>query len=148
VLGAHTRTWLLCNGILLFNRYQDGNNLYYTGLRVDGAVVIKKKYKGKYYLMGYKKILDGKYDRKNNPNLIPEKKWIGVKSYVENIKNNYVKISVFIKKSKKSQWKKYLTVIDNGKEFGGPVFLNAGYAGIRVDFMDVWFDNYIIREIK
>jgi len=24
------------NGILFFNRYQDGNNLYYTGIRVDG----------------------------------------------------------------------------------------------------------------
>ncbi len=31
------------NGLLLFNRYQDGNNLYYTGIRVDGTVVIKKK---------------------------------------------------------------------------------------------------------
>src|SRR3989338_3479902 len=29
------------NGFLLFNRYIDGDNLYYTGVRVDGSVVIK-----------------------------------------------------------------------------------------------------------
>src|SRR3989338_7741228 len=34
------------NGLLLFNRYQSGDNLYYTGLRVDGAAVIKKKING------------------------------------------------------------------------------------------------------
>jgi hypothetical protein len=32
------------NGLFLFNRYQNGDNLYYVGLRVDGNAVIKKKY--------------------------------------------------------------------------------------------------------
>jgi hypothetical protein len=31
------------SGILLFNRYQDGNNLYYAGIRDDGHAVIKSK---------------------------------------------------------------------------------------------------------
>ncbi|HEX7586535.1 MAG TPA: hypothetical protein VF390_02800, partial [Patescibacteria group bacterium] len=39
------------NGVLLFNRYLDGNNLYYIGLRVDGEAVIKKKIAGKYYTL-------------------------------------------------------------------------------------------------
>jgi len=30
------------NGLLLFNHYQDGQTLYYAGLRVDGYVTIKK----------------------------------------------------------------------------------------------------------
>src|SRR6266481_643263 len=37
------------NGVLLFSRYVDENNLYYMGLRVDGAAVIKKKSNGVYH---------------------------------------------------------------------------------------------------
>ena len=47
------------NGILLFNRYEDGDNLYYTGLRVDGTAVIKKKYAGKYYTLSEKVFFPG-----------------------------------------------------------------------------------------
>ncbi len=137
------------NGFLLFNRYQDGDNLYYTGLRVDGAVVVKKKYKGKYYLLGYKKILKGKYDRKKKANLIPQQKWLGLKSEVRTIKNNQVTIQVFVKlKEGQNNWQKILSVKDDGKKYGGPAILNEGYAGIRTDFMDVKFDNYKIRELK
>lgn len=136
------------NGILLFNRYQDGDNLYYTGLRVDGAVVIKKKYKKKYYLLGYKKILPGKYNRKESPNLIPADKWIGVKSKLRTIDDNQVEIKVFIDREKNGKWEKILDVIDNGKKFGGSAILKKGYAGIRTDFMDVEFDDYKIEEVE
>ena len=36
------------NGVFLMSRYQDGDHLYYAGVRVDGTAVIKKKYHGKY----------------------------------------------------------------------------------------------------
>jgi hypothetical protein len=42
------------NGLFLFNRYQNGDNLYYVGLRVDGNAVIKKKYNGTYYTMAFR----------------------------------------------------------------------------------------------
>ncbi len=134
------------NGILLFNRYLDGNNLYYTGLRVDGAAVIKKKYKGKYYLMGYKKILKGKYDRQKNPNLIPTNQWIGIKSKVATISNNKTEIKLAIDIKGNGNWQEILRVIDDGKKFGGPTISQNGHAGIRTDFMDVQFDNYKIEE--
>ena len=39
--------------MLLFNRYQDGQTLYYGGVRVDGAAVIKKKLAGVYTTLAY-----------------------------------------------------------------------------------------------
>jgi hypothetical protein len=74
------------NGVLLFNRYKDGDNLYYSGIRVDGQAVIKKKIKGKYFTLVEKELFgkDGDYDRKSNPNLIPQGKWIGIKSVLKN----------------------------------------------------------------
>src|SRR3990172_10201649 len=47
------------NGLLLMSRYLDQNNLYYAGIRVDGAAVIKKKYLGKYYTMAYARMFTG-----------------------------------------------------------------------------------------
>jgi hypothetical protein len=50
------------NGLLLMNRYADqGQTLYYTGVRVDGTAVIKKKYKGTYYTMAQKAVFPGTY---------------------------------------------------------------------------------------
>jgi hypothetical protein len=51
------------NGLLLMSRYVDYNNLYYAGVRVDGAAVIKKKYNGRYYTLAYEKIFPGTYRR-------------------------------------------------------------------------------------
>ncbi len=134
------------NGLFLFNRYKDGDNLYYTGLRVDGTVVVKKKYRGKYYLMAQKKILPGKYDRENNPNLIPKNKWIGVRSEVVTSSNNKVQIKVFVNLNNTTDdWWEILTAIDDGKKYGGQTITKSGFAGIRTDFMDVEFDNYEIK---
>jgi hypothetical protein len=116
-------------------------------LRVDGAVVVKKKYKGKYYMMAYKKILAGEYNRKSSPNLIPENEWIGVKSELRTIEDDKVQIKVFIDIERDGEWKEVLNVIDDGKKFGGRAILEEGYAGIRTDFMDVEFDDYRIEEL-
>jgi len=135
------------NGLLLFNRYQDGNNLYYTGVRVDGTAVIKKKINGNYYTMAQKPFFEDTYNRDNNPNLLPKNQWIGVKSEVKNGQNGSVSIKVFIDNGKTGNWTLALETQDDGKSFGGQSIMDEGYAGIRTDFMDVEFSNYKISEL-
>src|SRR5262245_22334943 len=47
------------NGVFLFSRYLDSNNLYVAGLRVDGAAVVKKKLAGAYTTLAYQKVYPG-----------------------------------------------------------------------------------------
>lgn len=135
------------NGILLFNRYQDGNSLYYTGIRVDGAAVIKKKINGEYHTMAYKRIFSGTYNRDTNPNLLPENIWIGLKSEVKNNADGTVSIKLYMDQGKTGVWKLVAEAIDDGKSFGGAAITNEGYGGIRTDFMDVEFDDYKITSL-
>ena len=136
------------NGLLLFNHYQDGYNLYYTGLRVDGYAVVKKKYKSNYYTMALAKVFDeSKYDRDKNPNLIPLNTWIGVKSRVFD-EGSKVHVQVYIDIGRKGIWNKVIDVVDDGKKYGGTAITKEGFAGIRTDFMDVSFDDYKIEEKK
>jgi len=136
------------NGVLLFNRYLDGDNLYYTGLRVDGDAVIKKKVGGKYYTLKEAPFLTKKqkYDRVDNPDLIPTNAWIGLRSEVANIGNNTVYIKVYVDWEQKGDWQLLLEAKDRGSEYGQAPFTQTGYAGIRTDFMDVKFKNYFIKE--
>lgn len=136
------------NGLLFFNRYQDGDNLYYTGIRVDGFVVIKKKTGGKYFTMTYKPVYRGKYDRKKNPNLLPKNTWIGLRSEVVNEADGTVNIKVYLDKNRSGNWELIAEAKDNGKRYGGKAILDEGYAGIRTDFMDVEFDDYKIEELE
>lgn len=129
------------NGILLFNRYQDEFNLYYTGIRVDGQAVIKKKLNTEYSTLAIGPLFHGIYDRDNNPNLIPTDTWVGIKTEVSNIENGQVKISLYTDIGKTGTWSLALETIDDGKKFGKAI-TNAGYGGIRTDFMDASFDDY------
>ncbi len=134
------------NGILFFNRYQNGSNLYYAGIRVDGAAVIKKKINGIYYTLTYKSFYkaDAPYNRDTNPNLIPNQKWIGLRSEIVTSSDNTVSIKFFVDRDKTGNWILAAEAKDDGKTYGGAAFLNEGYAGIRTDFMDVEFDEYKI----
>lgn len=136
------------NGILLFNRYQDGDNLYYTGIRVDGHAVIKKKIEGKYYTMKEKDILTNgnKYDKINSYNFIPVNNWIGIKSEIENTDEDTVLIKLYIDLEQKGDWQLVLETTDSGDAYGENPFLEKGYAGIRTDFMDVEFKDYKVIE--
>jgi hypothetical protein len=134
------------NGQLLFNRYQDGNNLYYTGIRVDGTAVIKKKQAGTYYTMAQTKIFPGIYNRDTNPNLLPLNKWLGVRSIVKNNDAGGVSIVLYVDKNGDGNWVKVLETTDTGMNFGGPAITQAGHTGIRTDFMDVEFKDYNITE--
>lgn len=136
------------NGLLLFNRYLDGNNLYYTGIRVDGTAVIKKKINGTYYTMAQQPILSGKYDRSANPNLLPKNTWLGLKSIIKDNPDGTVDIGLYTDLNNTGDWTLALKVTDDGKSYGGQTITDPGYAGIRTDFMDVEFENYGISETK
>lgn len=133
------------NGFLFFNRYVDGSNLYYTGLRVDGHVVIKKKSKGTYTTLAENTVFAGSYNRVSNPTLIPKNQWIGLRSQVEDIGTGKVRIRVYMDEKNTGAWKLIADTTDDGTR-GGAAITQKAYAGIRTDFMDVEFKNYGIKE--
>jgi hypothetical protein len=128
------------NGLLLMSRYQNENNLYYTGIRVDGAAVLKKKYGGKYSTLAYARIFPGVYHRSSNPSLLPKETWLGVQTDVLNNADGTVRITLRVDPGP-GGWILVFDVLDNGLTFG-PAITSAGYGGIRTDFMDVELENY------
>lgn len=133
------------NGVLLFNRYQDSDNLYYTGLRVDGHPVIKKKVAGIYHTLAYPgQLYPGKYDRGEAPNLLPIGKWIGIRSALQSNADSSVTILLYVDTEADGNWQLAAEALDKGEAFG-PAF-GAGFAGIRTDFMDVRFRGYKATE--
>lgn len=133
------------NGLLLMNRYVDGQNLYYAGLRVDGLAVIKKKYRGQYSTMATAKVLPGVWDRRTTPNLIPTDTWIGVRSKVSDTPDGRVRIEVSLDRTGSGSWSKVLEAYDDGSRFGGPSIDTTASVGIRTDFMDVQLKDYAIH---
>jgi hypothetical protein len=128
------------NGVLLFQHYQDGDNLYYAGVRVDGAAVIKKKLRGTYFTLAIQPIFPGSYDRSANPNLIPEGSTVALHTETHSNSDGSVDVSLSVDGSLALQ------VRDTGT--GGPPIANGGFGGIRTDFMDVDFENYQASEAK
>lgn len=129
------------NGVLIFSRYQDSQNLYYAGVRVDGTAVVKKKSRGSYYLLGQTKILSGSYDRWSSPNLLPTDRRIGLKTRTTTQSDRSVLIEVFWNLLDGRGWQRLLQAVDTGAS-GGPPIDQAGFGGIRTDFMDVEFDTF------
>jgi hypothetical protein len=134
------------NGVFLLNRYQDQYNLYYTGIRVDGAAVIKKKKQGTYYTMAYQKVFPGTYNHETRPNLLPKGAWLGITSEVMNLANGSVRIRVHVNPGN-GAWVLVFDIVDDGAHFGGAPFAQQGYAGLRTDFMDVSFENYLAQTL-
>ncbi len=133
------------NGLLLFNRFIDSYNLYYTGIRVDGRAVIKKKTQGNYKTLANPKVLPGTWNRDTNPNLIPEGTWIGVRSEIKNVGAG-VSIKVFLDIGRTGQWELIAEAFDDESQ-GGLVLTEPAHAGVRTDFMDVSFDDYEIIDL-
>ena len=133
------------NGVFLFNRYQDQNNLYYAGMRVDGAVVIKKKLAGQYYQLAYAPYFIPAADQASFDNLLPQGKWIGIRTEVQTISGNRVKIALSLDVNGNNQWQQVLVAIDDGR-LGAPI-LKQGSGGIRTDFMDVLFREYRMQDL-
>jgi len=136
------------NGLFLFNRYQNQDNLYYTGVRVDGMAMIKKKINGRYYTMAFKQYFSGSpYNINTNPNLLPKNTWLGLRSVVTTDPDGTVSIKLFIDNGKKGHWILAVSATDDGKSYGGAVFSKYGYLGIRTDFMDVEFSDYEVKPL-
>ncbi len=137
----------ISNGLLLFNRYKDSQNLYYAGLRVDGTAVIKKKTNSVYYTLAQTKIFPGTYNASTSPNLLPHNNWIGIKTEVTTTTSGTVLIKLYDDVGKTGNWKLLLQATDDGKSYGGAVINGNYYVGVRTDFMDVSFENYQISSI-
>lgn len=126
------------NGLLLMSRYRDsGQTLYYAGVRVDGNAVIKKKLNGAYTTLAQKQIYSGSYVDGGKVNLIPHDAWVGLKSETVTNADGSVTIRLYVKNPSASTYTKVLEV----KDSSSPI-KEAGYMGIRTDFMDVEFDDF------
>lgn len=135
------------NGLLLFQRYADSDNLYYAGVRVDGTAVIKKKIHGDYYTLVERKVLPGApYDRETNPDLLPIGAWMGVKVVARNVDTSRVSIKLYTDFEKKGVWTLAAEALDDGETYGGGAFTGPGHTGIRTDFMDVEFDDFRLTD--
>ncbi len=133
------------NGILFFHRYQDADNLYYAGIRVDGCAIVKKKINGKYYLLKSVPVYQGSYNRDTEPNLLPVNRWIGIRTEIADKADGNTEIVLYLNDNKLGLgWTKVLQVEDAGSEAKN--IMSTGFAGIRSDFMDVSFDNYVATE--
>ena len=130
------------SGVLLFNRYQDGNNLYYIGVRDDGKLVAKAKKAGVYTTLAEKAYFPGTYNRDTNPTLLPLNQWMGMRSEVVTLPNQTVSLKLYIDQENTGNWELALEVVDTDN----PI-LNEGYAGIRTDYKDVEFDDFILKAI-
>jgi hypothetical protein len=134
------------NGISLMVNYQDGDNLYYVGLRADGFAGIKKKIDGQYSeLQNPVKVFPGNY--KHYDNLIPPDKWIGLRAVVVEEQRHdapsgkdQVNIAMYIDQtgdgSSSSSWKYVTSYLDKDRIF------KQGHTGIRTDFIDAQFKDF------
>ncbi|HLD18088.1 MAG TPA: hypothetical protein VJB99_03385 [Patescibacteria group bacterium] len=136
------------DGILLFNRYQDQETLYYAGVRVDGSAVIKKKNQGTYSTLDQRPFFETNgqiYDRIKNPNFLPTQRWVGLRSVVQTLEDGRVRLQLFMDRSAVGIWELAAEATDDGS-VGGPAIQDAGYAGLRLDYLDATMDNYFIQE--
>lgn len=136
------------NGVLLMHRYQDRNNLYYAGVRVDGNAVVKKKKDGDYYTLAITPLFysEASYNRDTTPNMIPGGKWLSIRSEVTTDSFGRVHISFLVDKQNNNNWQRVIDVVDNG-EVGGQPITEPGLSGIRTDFLEAEFDDFRIVKI-
>lgn len=132
------------NGLLLFARYADADNLYYAGLRVDGLAVIKKKYQGGYSVLGEQAVFPGTYDRDKNSNLLPMDRPLGIKLEVSDTKDGGVNLDLYLDTNNTGDWQKILSAKD---EANNHPLSGASAVGIRTDFADVVIKDYEINRI-
>ena len=136
------------NGVLLMHRFQDGKNVYYAGLRVDGAAVIKKKAGGVYFTLAYRQLYPGEYDREGAPSLLPLGRWLALETTIENEPGGGVRLAIRAQDpaTHGEDLTEVLAVVDHGAE--SPQIVAEGHAGVRTDFAEVELDDYRIEPIE
>jgi hypothetical protein len=135
------------SGIFLFQRFQSGATTYYSGLRVDGTAIVKRKLDGRYVTLAQERVFGTakEYDRRRNPILLPVGRWLEMRSLVVDDAGGGVRIDLFVRDPElDSEWRRVVSVIDDGAD--GPPIREAGSIGLRTDFMDVAFDRLVVRE--
>jgi len=135
------------SGVLFFSRYKDSQNLYYAGIRQDGMAVIKKKMNGTYYTMALERVWPGTYNKWTNPSLIPQKQWMRMRLVTQTETNGSVSLTLYVDKTNTGNYEQVARGIDNAGKYGGSVISGAGYAGIRTDYEDVFFNDYRLTEL-
>lgn len=135
------------SGIFLMGRYKDQHNLYYAGVRHDGAAVIKKKINGTYYTLAQVQIFgdEGEYHKWTNANLLPQNQWLGLKARFDTLSDGSVKIVLYLDRENDGSFVSILSATD--KSTGGAPHKTAGAIGIRTDFMNVEFDDFRAAKI-
>lgn len=129
------------NGLLFMSRYQDdGDTLYYAGIRVDGHAVIKRKYKGEYETLAEEAVfgIDRMYDRDTEPQLLPEHLWVGIKTQTNTNTHGQPVLTLWLDPECHGHWDTVFSVVDTSDT---PV-MTSGNIGIRTDFMDVSVKEY------
>lgn len=140
---ANTNPW---NGVHLISRYRDGNNYYYIGMRMDGAIAIKKKIDGLYYTLAEQKHFPGTYSKFISPSLLPKGRTMGLRSETLTNTDGSVTVRAYLDENNTGNWQLVTSAIDRGS--GGAPFTAEGYGGIISSFMDVAFDNYAVNEVS
>lgn len=134
------------NGILFMSRYQDDDNLYYAGIRVDGYAVIKRKQSGVYETLALAPaFLDDAtpYDRELHPNLIPEDAWIGLKFITKERADGSTELALY--REVKGIWVPLVQARDSKTSLLS--LSNKTHNGLRADFMDAEFRGYLAKEL-
>lgn len=132
------------NGLLLFARgAEDGQTMYYAGIRADGFYTIKRKKAGTYTTLAQVQCYPGKYDRDLAPDLLPHGNWIGLRLTCRNLTGldqGKVKVSLEVD----PRWYGHWTTIASMTDAAGQSITADGYAGIRTDFMDASFAHFSV----
>jgi len=131
------------SGVLLMGRYRDGDNLYYAGIRMDGSAVIKKKYRGTYYTLATTPVF---VDTGEAGNRIPQDQWMGIRTEIADREDGTVSVALSLDQTDTGAWQEVLRVVDDGVR-GGDTLTGPAYAGIRTDYLDVLFDDYVLRTV-
>lgn len=132
--SANRNPW---NGVLLVSRWQDNGNFYYSGIRVDGHVIIKKKVNGTYKTLVETSLLTGTWNATSNPDLIPKNTWIKIRNVTYTDSSGATHIQLYTDLNQSGNWKLATEVVDTSSSINTP-----GLSGIRSDFMDIELDNY------
>ncbi|MEK7063845.1 MAG: hypothetical protein AAB955_04125 [Patescibacteria group bacterium] len=133
------------NGLFVMSRYVDSDNLYYTGIRVDGHAVIKKKFAGVYYTLAEAVLYSGAYHRESAPSLLPHEEWIYLRSETTTDTNGTVRISLALREATSEEWRTVLATTDVGEDT--PAITKSARIGLRTDFMDVEFGPILVDEL-
>ncbi|MDP3963894.1 MAG: hypothetical protein Q8Q39_05360 [bacterium] len=137
------------NGVFLMSRYRgDGQSAYLAGMRVDGALVIKRKSDGAYATLAYQPHFGASPDAyRPHESLLPRDVWIGLRMVTVDEADG-VSISLFIDEGRSRAWKKALGVIDAESDAMASDLHDPGHVGIRSDFMDIEIADWRLDAIR